>query len=299
MREKWNLFCYEVKNALIGMLRHPALCISAVTSIALTLILISIFLIVSFHVERFAGGIGRELTIHAVLRDDIQADQEQMVQEQIENVDNVRQAVFSSKDDELEMMITEKGDAFAVYRGENNPLANAFYVYVEDEQKIEQTAADLQALDTVESVVYGGTSVNKLVRILSIVRQGCILLAALMLVLSLYLIYNTIRNTIYSRQTEISVMKTVGASSAFVRIPFQIEGVLLGLLGALIPYLLIRWGYPALYEIFGGRLFISEFSLMPVDTVSWLFALVLFGIGALSGLAAATLAAGRTLSRIR
>lgn len=299
MKKWWNLFLYEVKNALVSMGRHWALCLSAVTTITLTLFLVAVFALTGTHVESFSRGIGQELAIHAVMTEGSDEAQALQLQQVMESMDNVRAVQYRSKEEELETMIAEKGDAFSIYRGDNNPLSPAFFIYLEDESLIEQTSAAIQALPEIESAVYGGTSVSSLVAMLQKIRLGAAILAGLLIVLSVYLIYNTIRSTIYSRQTEIAIMKTVGATSAFIRIPFILEGMILGALGALIPWLCIYFAYPPLYDYLGGRLFISEFALQPPGVILPGFALLLFGLGAGTGLLASALAAGKYLRKIR
>lgn len=300
IREKWNLFRYELKNTWRGISRHFVLCLSSVTSITITLLLVGLMLLVGVHVSRFSSGIAGELAIHAVLQDEISdpAQIEQLTR-RIENMENVDHVIFSSKEEELENMIASKGEAFAVYRGEQNPLANAYFIFVKDASQIEQTTQNLRSMNEVADAVYGGTSVDELVRILVMVRRFAFAGAAAMLLLSVYLIYNTIKTTIASRSKEIGIMKTVGAKPSFIRVPFELEGVLIGFAGALIPFGLIAWLYPELYARFSGRLFISEFTLLPVRECLWLSGILLFSLGILTGLAASTLAVRKSLRKIR
>ena len=139
----------------------------------------------------------------------------------------------------------------------------------------------------------------ELARLLSRVRIAGYIGSALLLVLSMYLIYNTIRTTIYSRQDEIITMRQVGASNAFIKIPFELQGMVLGLLGAVIPFVLIAWGYPRLYNGLGGILFANVFELMkPGQTVFW-SGLLLFGGGLLVGWLASFMAATKYIKAKR
>lgn len=300
MNEKLNLFFYELKNALIGMFRHWALCLSSIVTIFLTLSLIGVFFLAELHIDKFMQNAMGELTIHLVLEDDMteSADIEALEQE-IRALDNVADSEFSSKDQELELMIEEKGEAFTVYRGEDNPLNNAFFVYVEDESLMNQTAIDLQNLNGVKSAVYGGTSVRDLVKVLTAIRYIAFGLVLLLFVLSIYLIFNTIRAAIYSRQKEISIMRTVGATSSFIRIPFEIEGILIGLIGGLIPWLMIYKFYPLLYDYMSGNFFISAFRLLlPYEVNVWM-AGVLMGSGMIIGWIASFTAANKYIKNTR
>lgn len=223
----------------------------------------------------------------------------QQTGEQIRSLSFVDHADYSDKDAELELMIQEKGDAFSVYRGEQNPLSDAWFVYLENGTDIEEAAREVGRIEGVETVTYGGQSTLELAQLLGRVRIAGYIGSGLLLLLSMYLIYNTIRTTIYSRQDEIITMRQVGASNAFIKIPFEIQGMVLGLLGALIPFLLIAWGYPRLYSGLGGILFANVFQLMqPSQAVFWSGAL-LFGGGLLVGWLASFMAATKYIKAKR
>ena len=196
-------------------------------------------------------------------------------------------------------MIAEKGDVFGQYRGEENPLANAFYVSVEDESRIAETARDIYSIEGVETAAYGGSSVVQLVELLKTARRITFFLVLLLVLLALYLIYNTIRATIYSRKDEIGIMRTVGATSSFIRVPFELEGILIGLLGSLLPLLLLLQGYPALYAAINGRLLIREFALIAPDTVRLWGSILLPVGGMLIGWLASSAAALRYCRKVR
>ncbi len=300
MSEKLWLLVYAFKNALLGMKRHWVLCLSSVTTVFLTLSLVSILVIAELHVNRFSDNIASDLEIHVILNDDItESDQIDQMAAAIDALENTESVRFSDKDHELEMMIEQKGEPFAVYRGDQNPLSNAFFITVEDESLLEQTRAQLALLDGVKDAYYGGTSVRQLVSVLQTIRWVAAIFTLLLLLLSLYLIYNAIRSSIQSRAAEIGVMRTVGATSSFIRIPFEIEGVLIGLLGALIPWLLIHFGYEKLFDAFGGYLFMPQLSFIPAGTMSAIMAGILFGSGALIGFLASLMAAGRYIRQTR
>lgn len=293
MSEKLNLLKYEFKNAMIGIKRHWMLCLSSVFTVFLAMLLISVFMVLGLHVNSFSVSSAREMSIHTVLDQGLDEAARQKVYSQIMADENVASAVLSDKDQELEDMIREKGEAFAVYRGENNPLSDAYFVELKDESRIDETAERLMQIEGVYDTAYGGSSVQELIRILNLIRWGSFTVVVLLLGLALFLIYNTIRTTIYSRQNEIGIMWTVGATPSFIRIPFEIEGVLIGLTGALLPFLFILFGYPAAYQALNGRFFVHTFRLIEPGTMQILMGMILFGFGGLAGFAASYLSASK------
>lgn len=255
-------FLYELKYAFVGMKRNFMLCISAMSAITVTLFLVGCILVLGIHINYFSNDIKKDLSIHVILDDNIKSDDEiQKMESMIASLSNVSKVELSSADQELELMIKEKGEAFSVYRGENNPLSNAFFVYVKNADKIEKTSQKIENLVGVSSVAYGGSSVTDLVDMLSIVQKIGYGIVALLILLSLYLIFNTVKTTIDSRQDEIMIMRTVGATNGFINKPFIVQGIVIGLLGALLPFLALYFGYQALYTSFSGQIFTPLFTL--------------------------------------
>lgn len=284
MKEKLNLALYELKYAFIGIKRHLLLCLSAISAITISLFLMAAFLVVGIHVDHFATNVQSDLSIHVILDQDIvEDDQINAIEDQILELSNVDSIEFSDKENELELMIDEKGDAFSIYKGEENPLSNAFFVYVQDEKHIQDTSEQIEQIEGVSSSAYGGSSVTQLINLLDMVRKVGYGVILLLLILSIYLIFNTIRTTIFSRQEEIIIMRQVGGTNAFIKRPFEVQGVLIGLFGSLLPVAALYFGYTKLYEVLEGQLFSNLFSLIEPNQIVWQVGLIITLIGLLIG----------------
>ena len=284
MKEKLNLALYELKYAFIGIKRHLLLCLSAISAITISLFLMAAFLVVGIHVDHFATNVQSDLSIHVILDQDIvEDDQINAIEEQIQALSNVDSVEFSDKENELELMIDEKGDAFSIYKGEENPLSNAFFVYVQNEKQIQNTSKQIEEIEGVSSSAYGGSSVTQLINLLDMVRKVGYGVILLLLVLSIYLIFNTIRTTIFSRQEEIIIMRQVGGTNAFIKRPFEVQGVLIGLFGSLLPVAALYFGYAKLYEVLEGQLFSYLFSLIEPNQIVLQVGLIITLIGLLIG----------------
>lgn len=294
------LLLYEIKYAFRQMRTHYMLCLSAISCIFVSVFLISLFLISGLSIDALSHDIESDVRIHVVLKDEIrQTDQIEKVQKEIESIKNVDTVTFSDADNELEIMIAEKGKAFEIYRGEENPLSNAFFVTVKDGMTIDETSNKIKEIEGVSACAYGGSSVMKLMNILNTIRYVGYGAVALLLMLSVYLIYNTISSTIASQEDEISIMTTVGASRSFVRIPFQIQGICIGFLGSLLAFLLIRFGYEEVYSLMNGKIMINMLKLVEpakmIHTIRWIILL----IGTLLGWSASFMAVSRRVKRSR
>lgn len=300
MRKQLRLLGYEIRYAWLGIKRHFLISFSAMSAVMVTLFLVGLFLIGGLSLEFFSKQVESDLAIHTVLRPDLNdPDQIEAIESQIEALPEVVRVDYSDKANELELMILEKGEAFEMYRGDENPLGDAFFVYVENGEDLESVAAALETIEGVSSVAYGGTSVISLVDLIDQIRWGASIAIGLLLILSFYLIYNTIRTTIYSRADDIIIMRQVGAENSFVKRPFEIEGILISLVGGIIPYALIAYGYPKLYAALHGQLFANVFQLIEPQTIILISGFALLLSALLIGWLASYLAVNKYLKEKR
>ena len=153
----------------------------------------------------------------------------------IAGIPGVRSVNYSSKADEFEYYINSFNDekmkeAYAPFR-DDNPMHDAFYVEVSDGTQLENIAAQIEKIEGVEEVNFGGLSAVKMVAAMRSIRLGGTVLALALSLLAIFLIQNTIKLTIYARQDEIAIMRNVGATNSFIRAPFVMEGIITGTLG--------------------------------------------------------------------
>lgn len=272
----------HIKTAFLSIFRHLAMSLSASSAVTITLILFSAFLIVAGNVSLFANTIEDDLQIHVQLQPDVKDKTViKEVEKNIKAVTGVKKVIYSSPDQELELMIKERGEEFAMFRGDENPLASAYFVSVKNADKISNVTEQIKKIEHVRTAVYGGNSVSKLISVLNTIRSGGLVFVILLTFLAVFLISNSIKMTIYARTTEISIMRNVGATNGYIKVPFMIEGMLIGLIGSIIPCLLTLFGYQYLFDLANGQLFTSMFSLQPVFP----FALQICGILMLAGMA--------------
>ena len=244
-------FPKHCKTAILNIWRNGVMSVSSVFAVTLTLLLISVIGVVAINVQDMTYHIEESLSIYVKMDRDISDKKAEALKPEIEAISGVKSVTFSSKDEELTKLIESQNEEgkklFETYR-KNNPLGSAFSVEVTDTHQLESVASKIEELDLVNEVNYGGSSTSSLVDSLEMVRNfGAVFVLALT-VLALFMIANTIKLTITSRQTEISIMRMVGASNWYIRLPFMLEGVFIGVLGSIIPFIVLYFGYTALYE---------------------------------------------------
>ena len=175
----------------------------------------------------------------------------------IENVD-VSSCEYTSKQDIKNKMESEKNEIskiLSTWNDSENPLMDTYTLKVKDINDIKKTVNEIENIKGVESVSYGEGIVEQLVKAFDKVEKITLVVGLALILVTIFLIINTIKLTIFSRQKEISIMRLVGASNSRIKFPFIIEGVILGIIGSIIPVLTMTYGYQALYQSLKGQLF--------------------------------------------
>lgn len=274
-----------IKEGFRGVGRHWGMTFSSAIAVTITLTIISIFLIFSWHLHTFTKSVEYAMKI-AVLIDGSHesAAAENLIKSEIGKIEGVKSIEYSSKEDEFAYYLEQYSDqsikdAMAPFGGDN-PMRDAFYVEVEDGALIQNVASQLREINGVAEVDYGGQTTIDVVSAMETIRRfGAIFVAALS-ILAIFLIQNTIKLTIGARQDEITIMRNVGATNGFIRAPFVFEGMIIGFLGSIIPIALTIYGYFTLFAHTQGVIFSSLFHLeQPIP-----FILYIAGILAVTGI---------------
>ena len=192
------------------------------------------------------------------------------------------------KVNEITNEMRDSSDVFDSIMGnwtdDENPIQNTFQVKVTDINKIDNVAKKIEKIDGITLVKYGEGIVEQLISTFELIHKICIGAVIALILVTAFLISNTIKITISSRQREIGIMRLIGASNLNIRIPFIIEGLLLGLLGSIIPVALTIYGYNSLYHHFNGQLFSPFIKLIEPVPFVYYTSLILVGIGILVGM---------------
>lgn len=193
-----------------------------------------------------------EQNVVAVYLDADQNDEDVLrISRQLEGMDNVASVEYLSKED----FLAQYGDALAdntmeSFEGENNPLPDTFIVSLKDLALFETTLQKISAIDGVEEASYDAKTAEMLTKVRRVALAVGGIVIVVLLAVSLFIIVNTIKLTVYSRRLEIYIMKSVGATDGFVRFPFVVEGVLMGAFAGVVGYGLIALLYTVLVKNF-------------------------------------------------
>lgn len=275
------------KESLVNLWRNGAMSFSSIFAVTITLLLIGVISVLALNVQDISANIEEGVRIYVKLERSIDENAENEVGKQIKQLKGVASATYFSKDEELSKLIDKQGEdgkeLFESYR-DDNPLGAAYEVEAKDPTKLASLAKKIKDIPNVNSVNYGGDSTQSMVSTLNTIQTGGTVFIVGLVVVALFMISNTIKITITARSTEISIMRMVGASNWYIRIPFMLEGMLIGLFGAIIPILVLVYGYGALYNYTGGSLMSSMLVLKAPMPFIRDFSFILAGLGAGVGL---------------
>ena len=250
-----------IRDAAKSVIRNFALSLASISCIAITLIVVSFSIIISYNVDNFTETIRKDVTMVIFLDKTSNKADYTRIQSEIRKKGNVETLIFKSKQQSAEE--TAKGNEvfqtiISGWTDETNPLLDSFELKVKDVDQIKDTAKIIKEIEKVNTVSYGEEMVDQLITIFDVVKKISIGAVIALIVVTAFLITNTIKLAIYSRRREIEIMRLVGASNISIKIPFVIEGLFLGLLGSILPIIITIYGYVSLYNFFDGKILSSN-----------------------------------------
>lgn len=222
-------------EAAKSMIRNGLMTLTAIITIALSLFIVGLFTFASVTINNTIGSFEKQVEIEVFLKDDASPDRVQQLQDEINSWSEVENVTYISKEEALQRFKERYKDHPELFENlEQNPLPASFVIRLKDPTQVEKVASRFNGNTVVDSVEYGKKYVKRLFDALKVIRYAGLGFILLLSFVSIILISITIQLAIFARRQEISIMRLVGASNWFIRLPFIIEGCLEGLMGALI-----------------------------------------------------------------
>ena len=260
-------FGYLAKEGFKNVWNNRIMSIASVCVLISCLVLTGAAALFSLNVDKVVESVGKSNETSVYIKDGYSQLEAVYVGKAIEKLDNVESATFLSKEDAIKQYKSTLGDdLFAEMQGRNK-LPDSFIVVMKDLSKYDETIAQITKIDGVESFSSHRELAKKLTDISSLVNMICVAVVCALTIISIFIIANTIRATMYSRRFEISIMKSVGATNSFVRWPFLIEGMIIGLISAIIS----TGAIAILYETAQALVYqIVPIDFIPINHVIWI-----------------------------
>ena len=303
-----RIFGRNIRDAFKSVFRNFSLSFASISCITITLLVVAIAVILSYNVNNFTKLVEQDVTIVTFMDKDTTKEKAEEYVEKVKHLDGVETVEYQSKVQIAEEMM-ESSDVYNNIMNEwkvdgkwvekEIPLQPTLLVKATSLKKIDGVAKEIQNLDpdktTIKLVKYGEDMVKQLISLFDIVRKISVGVVVALIVVTAFLISNTIKITIFSRKKEIEIMRLVGASNINIKIPFIFEGLFLGVLGSIIPIIATTYGYVAIFKNFNGQLFSPFIRLITPEPFISLVSGILLLIGMLVGMFGSYLAVRKHL----
>lgn len=291
-------FGYLFKEGLKSLWKNRTMSIASVAVLISCLLMTGIAGLLTLDLSATMKSIEGTNTITVFLKDSLPSLSAVKIGEELKQLDNIDTCTFVPKDDALKDLVQSLGGGGTLFYGfqDDNPLPDAYTISMEDLSKYDATVSAIQAIDGVDHISEDYREVaKKLSNLDRLVRYCSIGIVIVLGVVSLFIISNTVKVTMFSRRMEINIMKSVGATNGFVRIPFIVEGVMIGLISGLISATILYFAYDKAVEVVYG---IAPFlTMVDIHPYVWLLYGAYVVVGMLFGIMGGVISISKYLKK--
>lgn len=260
---------YFIKEALYSLKRNGLMSFASVTTVALSLLILGMFLVMVLNLNNMASALESQVQISVYMQDGLSDLEMREVGTRITKLPGVVQVNFVGKEEAMKRFKERLGEQQSLLNalGEANPLPNAFEVKVDRTDRVKTVAQAMMQFKGVENAKYGQEVVEQLFALTKMVRIFGLVIIVFLALAALFIISNTIRITVFARRKEIGIMKYVGATNWFIRWPFLLEGMMLGFGGALLAVIFLNETYGILiHQVYESLAFLPLIPQYPFIT---------------------------------
>ncbi len=287
-----RIFRRNIAHAVKSIFRNFSLSIASVICTTITLTIVSLAILASVNINNFTKDLEGTLTIIAYVDKDATNDEINSIKSKILEIRNIKSDELIFKDKEtIRQETMEKSDKnssiYAIMNTlneSNNFLQPEFIVAVKNIENLEDTAQSLKSIDKIAEVQYSESVVEKMVPTFNIIQKVTLAIIVGLICVTIFLICNTIKLTIFARKNEIEIMRLVGTSNFVIKLPFVIEGLFLGIIGSIIPVIATIWGYIIAYDKLEGYFLTNFIKMIEPLPFSLYVSGILVIIGAIVGM---------------
>jgi cell division transport system permease protein len=284
---KMSSIKYYFIDALKSLKRNMTISTASMATVAATLFIMGVFLLTMLNVSKGVSSVESKVEIKVFLKEDITLTDQRDIETKLKNSEGVKEVIYESKSEALkkftEQLSEKDRSLLSGYDNVNNPLPSSFIVRMDKPERAQIIADSLQGMKGIESIGNDKELIENIIAISKAIRWIGLAIFAMLVGVSLFLIVNTIKLTVFSRRREIGIMKFVGATDWFIRWPFVIEGIILGIIGGLIANIILYYSYKFTFiEVTEALMIIKLVSPEYVlTTILWQFIAAGAAIGAL------------------
>jgi len=261
-------FGYTIKQAFRQIFRNRAMTLASVFAITAMLLILGIFFLLIINVNTAAESVKKDYnTIEVFMLEETDEIRTQQIINDVTTWPNVAAAVYRSKDEAMKILKDRWGDsAYLLDTLESNPLPNSIVITVADLESADKVAVKAKNIQGIEDVKYYKDTVDKLLKVTNGMKIAAMIIMAFLVVVSIVVVSNTIKLTVFARSEEITIMKYVGATNWFIRGPFLAEGIIIGIVSSLVSVGIIALVYTRVIDTVGPSMVrILSVPLVPAD----------------------------------
>ncbi len=275
-------FFYTLKQAFKQLLRNRAMTVASIFAITAMLLILSLFFILVINVNTAAQSIQQDYdSIEIYLADDTTEEQADEIIADIEQEDGVQEAFYKTKEEAMSEFRARWGEnGYLLDSLQENPLPNSVVVMIDDLEQAENIAEKAATYDGIEDVQFYKDTVDKLLSATRYIQIAAVIVMVFLIIVSIVVVSNTIKLTVFNRASEISIMKYVGATNWFIRGPFLAEGIIIGIISAGISIGLSALVYDKIIEVVGNQLLsVMSMPMVPVGFLVYNFVWIFLALG--------------------
>jgi cell division transport system permease protein len=283
---KARTFRRHVRESFKSLGRNGWMTFASVSAVTVTLLLVGIFFVIMMNLNKVATTIEEDVEIRVHVDVAANDKDKEVLEQRINQLSGIKNVAYSPKEEELESLINslgEEGEAFQLFE-QDNPLNDVFVVKTKNPTDTMKIAKQIEKFEYVATVKYGQGKVEKLFGFIKISRNVGLVLIVGLLFTAMFLISNTIKITIMARKREIEIMRLVGATNGFIRWPFFLEGLWLGILGAIVPIAVVSAAYYYAYDYLNEKLKDHFIRLLEFNPFVYQLSAILIIMGAAIGI---------------
>ncbi len=238
-----NGLAYFIREGLRGIASHKLMSFAAVGVIAACLLVTATFSLVAYNIGHAVENLEQQSEVLIYVEETYTQEQAKTLESTLETVENVKDAEFVSKEDALQIYLETLGEDAYIMEDlvKDNPLRDGYRIFLQDVSKHEETVAALEQVEGIADATSSREVFQRLVQIRRVVDIVSVTLVAMLGAVSVFIIANTVKLAMFARRDEIGIMKMVGATNRFIRAPFVVEGMILGVCAAVLAFF-VQWG---------------------------------------------------------
>ncbi len=301
---KMRSFRYLVGEGIKNVWSNRLMSLASIGVLVACMLITGVAVVLSINIDKSLGDLEKQNVVMVYFGDEqnptddgvalTDKEAKDLTKNKIAKLENVDKVEFISREEGLEGLLNDMGDdalSLFDYVDDDNPLPNAARVQFKDLSKFDSTIKAIEKIKGVKNVRHQREVAEKITGIRRTVSVGSVGVVSLLLIIAFVIVCNTIRITMYNRKLEISIMKAVGATNSFIRFPFMVEGITLGMLASIFTTGLLYAGYRIAISFIEGTM--TGFTAIPFRE----FALPLFGAFALIGITVGLIGSGIVISK--